>query len=208
LTGSGVTITEAARQESRIMIAKTKCQHCGNEFEIDGMNRTEFCPTCGKETSVFTPTPVRALPPATNPLHMALAIIIFLILFVGVSVFVLTRPSGSDSSAAGDAPAVNNSPDVSISDVQSDFPDFGGMKVTGLIKNLTAQTLEAVTVNYGLYDSDGNKVDDVMDFISLIQAGESWKFDATTLKKDCKTFQLESITSIFNNRQVTLKIQQ
>jgi hypothetical protein len=139
---------------------------------------------------------------------MALAIIIFLILFVGVSVFVLTRPSGSDSSAAGDAPAVNNSPDVSISDVQSDFPDFGGMKVTGLIKNLTAQTLEAVTVNYGLYDSDGNKVDDVMDFISLIQAGESWKFDATTLKKDCKTFQLESITSIFNNRQVTLKIQQ
>jgi DNA-directed RNA polymerase subunit RPC12/RpoP len=34
------------------MIANTKCQHCGNEFEIDGMNRTEFCPHCGKETLI------------------------------------------------------------------------------------------------------------------------------------------------------------
>ena len=43
------------------MIAKTKCQHCGNEFEIDGMNHTEFCPHCGKETSIVaqvaTPAP-------------------------------------------------------------------------------------------------------------------------------------------------------
>jgi len=34
------------------MIATTKCHHCGNEFEIDGMNHTEFCPHCGKETSI------------------------------------------------------------------------------------------------------------------------------------------------------------
>ena len=34
------------------MIAKTTCQHCGIEFEIDGMNRTEFCPHCGKETVI------------------------------------------------------------------------------------------------------------------------------------------------------------
>lgn len=34
------------------MIATTNCQHCGNGFEIDGMNGTEFCPHCGKETSI------------------------------------------------------------------------------------------------------------------------------------------------------------
>jgi DNA-directed RNA polymerase subunit RPC12/RpoP len=34
------------------MIATTTCQHCGNEFEIDVMNRTEFCPHCGKETFI------------------------------------------------------------------------------------------------------------------------------------------------------------
>ena len=46
------------------MIVNAKCQHCGNEFETDGMNRTEFCPHCGKETSIvahvaaFTPANV------------------------------------------------------------------------------------------------------------------------------------------------------
>jgi Zn finger protein HypA/HybF involved in hydrogenase expression len=39
------------------MIANAKCQHCGNEFETDGTNRTEFCPHCGKETTVFKPSP-------------------------------------------------------------------------------------------------------------------------------------------------------
>ncbi|HAO78566.1 MAG TPA: hypothetical protein DCQ92_06235 [Verrucomicrobia subdivision 3 bacterium] len=39
------------------MIANTKCQHCGNEFETDGMNRTEFCPHCGKETTLYVPPP-------------------------------------------------------------------------------------------------------------------------------------------------------
>jgi hypothetical protein len=34
------------------MIANAKCQHCGNQFETDGMNRTEFCPHCGKENSI------------------------------------------------------------------------------------------------------------------------------------------------------------
>jgi DNA-directed RNA polymerase subunit RPC12/RpoP len=35
------------------MIANTKCQHCGNEFETDGTNKSEFCPHCGKETFIF-----------------------------------------------------------------------------------------------------------------------------------------------------------
>lgn len=42
------------------MIANTKCQHCGEEFEIDGMNRTEFCPHCGKETSIVARVSVPA----------------------------------------------------------------------------------------------------------------------------------------------------
>jgi len=52
------------------MIAKTNCQHCRNEFEIDGMNRTEFCPHCGKETVVVAQvqTPAPAATPARGGL--------------------------------------------------------------------------------------------------------------------------------------------
>jgi hypothetical protein len=42
------------------MIANAKCQHCGNVFETDGMNRTEFCPHCGKETSIVAQVAVPA----------------------------------------------------------------------------------------------------------------------------------------------------
>ncbi len=42
------------------MIAVTKCQHCGNNFEVDGMERTEFCPHCFKETTVIAQVPISA----------------------------------------------------------------------------------------------------------------------------------------------------
>jgi len=43
------------------MLIKAKCEHCGNVFETDGMNRTEFCPHCGKETSILAQVAVPAL---------------------------------------------------------------------------------------------------------------------------------------------------
>jgi predicted nucleic acid-binding Zn-ribbon protein len=43
------------------MLIKVKCEHCGNIFETDGMNRTEFCPHCGKETSILAQVTVPAL---------------------------------------------------------------------------------------------------------------------------------------------------
>jgi DNA-directed RNA polymerase subunit RPC12/RpoP len=56
------------------MIAKTKCQHCGNEFEIDGTNRTEFCPHCGKETiivgQVSAPAPAYTSSTASTLKHI------------------------------------------------------------------------------------------------------------------------------------------
>jgi anaerobic ribonucleoside-triphosphate reductase len=43
------------------MLIKAKCEHCRNVFETDGMNHTEFCPHCGKETSVLTRVAVPVL---------------------------------------------------------------------------------------------------------------------------------------------------
>jgi predicted Zn-ribbon and HTH transcriptional regulator len=55
---SSVLTRSHARVEtliSNFMIATAKCQHCGNEFEFEAGNRTEFCPHCGKETLVIPP---------------------------------------------------------------------------------------------------------------------------------------------------------
>lgn len=35
------------------MIIQAKCQHCNGEFEDEGLERTGFCPLCGKETRIL-----------------------------------------------------------------------------------------------------------------------------------------------------------
>lgn len=34
------------------MIIRAQCQHCQSEFEDEGLERTVFCPSCGKETII------------------------------------------------------------------------------------------------------------------------------------------------------------
>jgi len=34
------------------MIIKVQCEHCQSEFEDEGMEKTVFCPACGKETFI------------------------------------------------------------------------------------------------------------------------------------------------------------
>lgn len=34
------------------MTIKSKCEHCQNEFEDEGLEKTIFCPSCGKETHI------------------------------------------------------------------------------------------------------------------------------------------------------------
>ena len=35
------------------MLIKAKCEHCQSEFEDEGLERTIFCPSCGKETHIL-----------------------------------------------------------------------------------------------------------------------------------------------------------
>lgn len=50
------------KHERGNMLIKARCEHCQSEFEDEGLERTIFCPSCGKETHIlpvgssFTPS--------------------------------------------------------------------------------------------------------------------------------------------------------
>lgn len=35
------------------MLIKAKCEHCAGDFEDEGLEKTVFCPACGKETHIL-----------------------------------------------------------------------------------------------------------------------------------------------------------
>jgi RNA polymerase subunit RPABC4/transcription elongation factor Spt4 len=52
------------------MILTIKCEHCRKDFESEGLERTEFCPHCGRETPVagheHSQSPTAAAPAAAR----------------------------------------------------------------------------------------------------------------------------------------------
>ena len=67
------------------MLIRTSCQHCQNEFESEGENRTEFCPHCGKESAVVQPIrKSNNMPVSDGKIEIALEIIGAVILISGL----------------------------------------------------------------------------------------------------------------------------
>jgi len=184
------------------MILKTTCQHCGHRFEVDieADGRTAFCPQCGKETAISIPPPRPAPTPPGNIKHGWAYVLLGCAVVIGLS-YLFADSLGSSGQS-------NDSALVSVSEVKGEILTYGGMNISGLIKNLSKAPLEAVSVNYSIFDDNGNKVDDSIDFISKIGAGETWKFEVISLKDGGKTYRLEGITTIVGRAQYQLRFKE
>lgn len=51
--------------------------------------------------------------------------------------------------------------------------------VSGTIKNTGDKDFSFVSISFGFYDSNGNKIDDKSDSITTLNSGETWKFEVT-----------------------------
>jgi DNA-directed RNA polymerase subunit RPC12/RpoP len=49
------------------MIIQAKCQHCQADFEDEGLEKSVFCPSCGKETFIRATRPDYSAHAATAP---------------------------------------------------------------------------------------------------------------------------------------------
>jgi hypothetical protein len=144
--------------------------------------------------------------------------IVWLLTFF-VSIFLQSSPVSSqvDNSSQASSPSLPvvaasqpaaPVPKVSISEVDDEIADYGGMDITGIIQNLSDAPIQGVKVNFSFFDDDGNKVDDAMDFIQTLAPDDTWSFKVSSLKDNCKKYRLDSITSIIDGSEVSLDVQQ
>jgi len=213
------------------MISKCQCQHCNGEIEFEAaqferssttshrvFGQMVECPHCHQQTLLYLNLAEFIAPKKSDQpqkvkfgwlylLSAIAVVIVFTFLFAGPIGSIVDKISTPVESSVGDD-SKTNSPVVSISDVKAETPDYGGMDISGIIKNLTDAPLPAVSVSYGTFDDDGNKVDDVVDFIQQIDPGGTWKFKVNSLKDGGKSYRLESIISIFGHAEHPLQFQE
>jgi TPR repeat protein len=56
----------------------------------------------------------------------------------------------------------------------------GWMKITGRLQNNWDATLKTVTVRFSVFDEAGSKIGEALDYISTLDPGQSWSFEASS----------------------------
>ena len=72
--------------------------------------------------------------------------------------------------------------------------ESGCLVITGKIRSLaSSHTLKRISVQFDIFDSEDNKVGTANDYISTLEPGATWKYEATTFSKGGR-YRLGSIT--------------
>lgn len=92
-----------------------------------------------------------------------------------------------------------NKPDVSnewieVSRGNGKADRFGGLTISGTLRNKSSRDLRGVVITYSIYDNAHNKIDEARDYVSSIAPGEAWKFEAVSLSK-VGPYSLNKVTS-------------
>lgn len=109
---------------------------------------------------------------------------------------VVSTSDGSAASSTATANANEESADkYAIADEEL-TGDAYTTKITGVFTNTSGEKLSYVSVSYNLFDADGNQVDTAYANTSNLDAGGTWKFEATALSGTDKvaSFKLGDVT--------------
>jgi hypothetical protein len=85
-----------------------------------------------------------------------------------------------------------DSPAVVYSQLHGQTLEYGGMEITGILKNKCSVELNGVSIRFSVFDSGENKIGDAIDYISSLDAGGTWKFKATASQSG--SFRLDGVS--------------
>ena len=127
-------------------------------------------------------------------LIVTVCILIFIFFLVaGLMVGGLSAAKQRAVAQSQSAQVTNASPEITMTESRGALQDRGGIKVTGVISNNTAQTLGRLVIRLSLEDGEGNKVDDAIDVISSLKPGRTWKFEASSFRSSARRYHVEGV---------------
>src|ERR1039457_4936350 len=108
---------------------------------------------------------------------------LLLLLLVGFIVSLVSE-SGSSSKSGSSQGGSNElvkppEPDAEVSEIKGKALEYGGLEITGIVKNKHLVSLDGLVIRFSIFDSRDNKIGEAIDSVSDLDAGESWKFKAT-----------------------------
>jgi Sel1 repeat len=104
----------------------------------------------------------------------------FLILvLVGFIISLVLESNNSSNTGSKTSDVSNVAPAVEVSEIHAKGLEFGGMEITGIVKNKCLTSLNGLSIRFSVFDSNGNKIGEAFDLITDLDAGGTWKFTAT-----------------------------
>ena len=70
---------------------------------------------------------------------------------------------------------------------------WGSSYITGILQNTSPVPYEMLSIEFNLYDASGNQIGTASDYLSNLQAGGTWKFEAGILNEDAVRFEFVSV---------------
>lgn len=158
---------------------KTACPFCQGHIEYPNTwaGLSKPCPHCGKFLQLPNPNP-----PFWPKL---IAILALFVVPIGGCFYWLSLPSGPSAAE----PAKQDTPAVVVESVSTD----NGI-IIGYVKSQTSARLRKLSISYSLYDKNGAKVGNAIDYISELEPYGVWKFKANVWDRDAASYRLESVT--------------
>lgn len=152
-----------------------KCKHCQSEIE----DKAKVCPNCRKKQGMPT------------------WLIVILVIF---GIIIISSIISGDSDSSNNPTGTTTKEKISLLDGHSGRVDGSySYEITGTLQNNTDQDYSYVSVEFYVYDSEGNLLDTCLDNNSGMEANGKWKFTASCFftdgnAKKVSSYKLKEIT--------------
>lgn len=176
-------------------MALIDCQECGNEVSTEA----ETCPHCGfpldseaKEHPEEKDSEQKGISPIVvwgcGCFGLIFAFSVFMIIAIALN------PSSDGQVDLNEANIQQSIKKLKVIESHVESGEYGSRYIVGKVKNNSDDQYSYVSVEFNLYDSQGNQIGSTMDNVSNLEPESTWRFKALVHEEGTTSYKLKEIS--------------